>query len=227
MEWAIQQGESAHPDWYPKGSTESAVDVQCSLFLMTQDDVVGNGHNCTLPPCAAISESMTESGGSKVDACSPPIVHETEQGPSMDWWGWVLIVAAVLALAAGIAFAMGYFGGSRKPKSKKRSIKPIPAATEPPAEVPVAVAPVVTAIAPPVYFQAPVYEATQSIAVAAPQVVTGSSVYAPVTSVVAAPAASMVATPVSNMVVPGSYQLASPVQTFTPVMTNNVALQYP
>eukprot|EP00929_Paragymnodinium_shiwhaense_P050958 TRINITY_DN25654_c0_g1_i1.p1 TRINITY_DN25654_c0_g1~~TRINITY_DN25654_c0_g1_i1.p1 ORF type:complete len:264 (-),score=49.92 TRINITY_DN25654_c0_g1_i1:418-1152(-) len=187
IRWAILQGTLDHPDYYPNGTT-TFVDFQCALFL--KKDVRGDAadrahnvapaHNCTLPPCTAISAGMA-AGSDEAKACMKPepeadsLIEAEPEGPSMPWWGWILIVAGVLLAALATAFAMGIF--RKAPQKKKRAVKmPVP---EPePVATTVTSAPAYD-VAPAVYTYtaAPVYMATQSNAIAAPTVVTVPPVY--------------------------------------------------
>jgi hypothetical protein len=104
---------------------------------------------------------MTNGGDLDVQYCSPPApVTVTEApGPSIEWWGWVLIVAAVIALGVVAAYALGLFG-AKKPK-KKRAVKVEP--TPAPEEAPL--------IAPPIY----TYAQQPTSVVTAPPVYTYAS----------------------------------------------------
>jgi hypothetical protein len=151
IEWAKSIGLASHEDWYPNGTTTSDADLQCSLYLKAGPQVNGSlegegeGHNCTLPACTPISESMMAAGDALVlEQCVRPAPPVMEEGPSIEWWGWVLIVAAVVLLGLVVAWALGLFG-PKKPK-KKRAVKVEPA---PAPEVEVA-PPIYTYIAEPV-----------------------------------------------------------------------------
>jgi len=174
VQWAITDGVGQHRDWYPDGMTRSEQDVQCALYLNAFNDISDDSHNCTLPPCEGLSVNMSASTDKKVqELCLKPIEETEAAGPSLEWWGWVLIVAASLALIGGVAFALGLF--TKKPK-KKRAVKAVQ-----PTPVETAAAPLPAySVAPPIYtYQAaPVYQATQSISVAAPSVITAAPVYA-------------------------------------------------
>lgn len=141
INWAIGLGMDAHPEWYPEGTTANATDVQCALFIMTHDDIKHDGHNCTVPPCS-ISASMLASTDETVKMCLPPPVKEEVEGPSIQWWGWVLIVAAVLGLA------LAAFGGVLFAKKKK---KPKPTPTRATTVEPAAPEETVSLVAPPIY----------------------------------------------------------------------------
>lgn len=245
IKWARDIGVEKHPDWYPVGTTKSEPDVQCALYLKNIGANEGPSHSCNLPPCAKISDSMM-TGGHDVEKClvawttTPPparsgeievaeITTTTEApGPSIEWWGWVLIALAVLGLCGAIA---ALFMGKKKAPAKKRAI-PKPPAPEPVPEaaplvtssvtLPVArsmivapqfltAPPVVTStvVAPPVYetvmqpttmMAAPVYE-TFMQPVAAPQIVTAAPIYETFTQPAAAPvmmASPMYAAPVAT-----------------------------
>lgn len=159
IQWAMAQGHWDHPDWYPNGTSfESVVDVQCALFLKMGGLHDGNSHNCSHRPCEAISTGMAEGGDPEISYCFPRTVESTEGGgPSIEWWGWVLIVLAVLLVGALAAFALGLFG-TKKPK-KKRAIKVEPT-PEPPVETVVAPMTSYVEVAPPIYtyMQQPTYQ---------------------------------------------------------------------
>eukprot|EP00929_Paragymnodinium_shiwhaense_P003677 TRINITY_DN104287_c0_g1_i1.p1 TRINITY_DN104287_c0_g1~~TRINITY_DN104287_c0_g1_i1.p1 ORF type:complete len:293 (+),score=34.26 TRINITY_DN104287_c0_g1_i1:75-953(+) len=183
--WALRQGRLDHPDYYPKGATTYS-DFLCALYLKVgeEGDAVDRAtgvtpaHNCTLPPCTAISEAMEKEGGEQVQACLTSKRETAEpagEAPSMPWWGWVLITLGVLLAAAAAAWAV--MGGRKKAAQKKRSLRVAdhagaPAAPEP---VPTTAEPLATYTAPPVYTSvaAPIYTSVTK----APPVITAPPVY--------------------------------------------------
>jgi len=135
--------------------------------------------------------------GDCAEPVEPAVESTTEApGPSLQWWGWALIVAAVLAVIGLIGF---FVMGQKKAPKKKRAVK-VPAPEPEPAPVTTTVTAVPTyEVAPPIYTYsaaAPVYEATQSIAVAAPQVITAPPIMTAPPVYAAAPTLSAVAAPV-------------------------------
>lgn len=247
VQWAMETGVEKHPDWYPGGTTKAEADVQCALYLKNIGVNEGLSHSCNLPPCAKISDSMMNDPqrSHDVNKClvawttTPParsaeleITTTTTEapGPSIEWWGWVLIALAVLGLCGAIA---ALFMGKKKAPAKKRAM-PKPPAPEPVPEAaplvtstytlpvatsmivapPVLTAPPVvtsTVVAPPVYetvmqpttvMAPPVYETVMQ-PVAAPQIVTAAPVYETFTQPAAAPvmmAAPVYAAPVATNV---------------------------
>eukprot|EP00929_Paragymnodinium_shiwhaense_P002135 TRINITY_DN102331_c0_g1_i1.p1 TRINITY_DN102331_c0_g1~~TRINITY_DN102331_c0_g1_i1.p1 ORF type:complete len:227 (+),score=33.86 TRINITY_DN102331_c0_g1_i1:60-740(+) len=179
IEWAMNTGKHQDPEFYPKGTT-TFPDFQCALFLK-----MGLGpkaaHNCTLPPCTPISTSMDVLAGAAVRSCVKPVEEElpelvpgSEDEPSMPWYAWVLIASGVGLLILLGAWAMGLFPKTAPPKKKKTTraakLQEAPRAPEPqPEPVKTVSRPLpVYEVAPPVYISsaAPIYQATQKIAVA-------------------------------------------------------------
>lgn len=147
--WAKGEGEDSHPAWYPAGAQRDDIDLQCALYVNTFNNITGDGHNCRLPPCTPISETMRNQSGELVKRCitTAPMtkVATPEDKPLLEWWAWVLIGFAIVGLLAAVAYFLGFF---KKPK-KKRAVK-ITQETATVPKVPVEIAPpIYTYMAPP------------------------------------------------------------------------------
>eukprot|EP00929_Paragymnodinium_shiwhaense_P106807 TRINITY_DN7253_c0_g1_i1.p1 TRINITY_DN7253_c0_g1~~TRINITY_DN7253_c0_g1_i1.p1 ORF type:complete len:292 (+),score=46.39 TRINITY_DN7253_c0_g1_i1:77-952(+) len=193
VEWAMRDGIHQNASMYPAGTT-TFPDFQCALFLKSgQAD--GPAHGCSKPPCANLSATM-EANGEAVKACLGPLdaaepIEEQAAGPSMPWWGWILIVLGVLLAGVGLAFAMGVFKIEKKPK-KKRAVRMPPAHAGAPetAEAepaPQAVAPTQSASMPMYTVMSPGPVQTGSYLITAPPMLTSARVVAAAPVYAAAP----------------------------------------